>query len=385
MKILIFDHIMSGHHGEYISHLLKFLPNDFKKVRFLVREEIKDHELVELSISELKDNGTCEIDYLTKDDLLYLNGGMKIFRPFRVLNFISKYCNKHNFDKLFFLYLNSVFIALMIKRPPLDIYGILFLQFTRISADNFRTRLKKLAKGVITRLVTYNKNVIKIFLINDEWSANYLNEKYNLNKYEFLLDPLPEIPNIGRDKSSDILKKLKLNENKFFLHPGSITDRKGTIELIMAFNKSKNKSNYKLLIIGKASKEFETKLRAIIKDTDMQDSVIFRNDFVSYEVLNMLIKLCKAVIIPYKISETSSGIIGHTMKNNKLLITVNRGLIGELARNYSKSILIKSCTVIDIKRAIEKIDLNTITNCNNTNNKFSAKEFTYKIVKTIRS
>ena len=63
---------------------------------------------------------------------------------------------------------------------------------------------------------------------------------------------------------------------------------------------------------------------------------------------------CDAVLIPYKNTESSSGIIGHAASSQKPVITINKGLLGDIVKQYKLGWLIEESSPVFIADGIRK-------------------------------
>lgn len=383
MKYLIYDIISTGHHSEYISHLVNYIINDKLngEFYFIVSEEF-EFKFPEI-INKSKESPHIKWEFINKSILHKIFNSSLLKRSFKELEIVNEYALKHGIKDVLLLYFNTFQFALIFKKPKFNIKGILFLQFTRMTKNTFLNKIKYLRKYLITKMYLKNRKIKKIFILNDENSVDFLNIKFNSNTFNMLPDPIPHYKEI---EGLDIYEYYKINNNKkILLHPGAIDPRKGTIEIIESidFLSEKSVNNFAILIVGKANHNIEELINNKINNLKNKNfSIVFSNTFVSNSFLKSLFLQSFAVLMPYKNSEASSGILGHAILANKFVLTPDSGLIGEIVSNNDWGVLVKDVTANEIALGIEKL----IDFKGDFNNSFefieshSEREFSFKLL-----
>lgn len=354
MKILLFDILITGHHSEYISHIVDYLnsnedQNDYVLVvnnQFSIKfpkicqiiENIENLKLVEISQKEF-----------TEDQ----KGGL-IRMSFAWFKLMNQYALRFNIDHVILLYLNVFQLAFCFFRPSYTISGILFQQFHRMEIENWKDKVKYWRKYYITKGVVANKSVKRIHILNDSSSVDYFNFEFNSAVFEMLPDPVPNFRPIPK---FDIYSYYGISKNrKIILHLGSLGERKGTYEVVnsLPYIEERDSDSVILLIVGKASEEKLTKLleKRLIEYPKL---IIWDNRFVSNEMMKSLFDQCDAVLMPYKNPEASSGILGHALASSKPVITVGQGLLKEIVLERRCGLLIENVDSAEISVAISSI------------------------------
>ena len=333
MNKLLFDTSVTGHHSEYISHLIDYIAARDSKTNyfFVVNPNFKSifPQIIKKS-SNSKNINWIEINEKEYAKIQNYNMIKKSFYNFKIMNMYSK---SLDIDSVTLLYFNIFQLAIIFFRPKYSLEGILFLQFSRMNRKKIKDKIKYYRKYLITKLYIINPSIKKIFLLNDEKSVKYLNKTFNTKKFEMLPDPIPNLKSIP---NFNIFQHFNINvKSKIFLHIGSLGDRKGTFEILeSAYEIPKNiQEDLVFLFVGKISPEkererFEAKIKEIKTKTDVK--IIFDNNFISNELMKSLFDQCFGVLIPYKNTEASSGILGHAANSNKKVISTGKGLIKQL-------------------------------------------------------
>lgn len=143
MTYIIYDSSITGHHSEYLSHVVDYIVSKptIDNYVLVVPEEIqikfpdiikKSEHFFQIRWEYIK---TEETDKLSRMSLV-----KRSFKEFKIVEFYAK---KHNAHCVYLMYFNLFQLALVFKRPTFYISGILFLQFYRMEKDNWKVKIKK--------------------------------------------------------------------------------------------------------------------------------------------------------------------------------------------------------------------------------------------------
>lgn len=367
MNILFFDHLSSGHHSEYVNHFLKHLSDDKNFYYILISEDLKNK-----TITHNKNN--IQLICLNKSELNTLSGKSLMRQSVMLKQIVDKYATKLQIDYVFFLFLNIMQFGLLLKTVNYKCGGILFQPYTRIKIDNLKSFLRYSYKKYATYFLS--KKIKDIFILNDESSVINLNVKFKTNVFKYLIDPLP---NIKIEKNLNIIETYGLESKYIVLHPGSLSDRKGTLECINAISVVDDEI-FQLVIAGAASGDFNKKIKDLIHSLDLSCKITYLDGYLDNNLLFNLFLVADVFLIPYKNPEASSGIFGHAVNLNKIVITPKKGLLGEMASNYSNSILLNNVNSKEIADAIEKAYNTNIRNPSLNVGQFSPKVFVNTVI-----
>lgn len=354
MNKLFFDISISGHHLEYLSHLINsILTSMDDKYYFIVHPSFSKHspdlcKKVDLHknihIIEVTSN---EFDRIHKSPLMKAS-----FESYRIMN---QYAIRYNIDQVILLYFNVFQLSTIFFRPKYSISGILFFPLSN-NSDNFLYRtLKYLKKYLIIKSFLFNSRIKNIFILEDAQIVNFLNKEFKTSVFKILRDP---IPNLSPLKNFDIKSHYGIHKNnKVFLHFGSLSDRKGTFEIIDSIYHLPDgeKKQMTFIFVGKAVDSLTedlilSKIKKIQKSESCQ--IIWDNQFVSNEMMKSLFNQSDVIVMTYKDNQGSSGILGHAAISKKILIATNEGLIGRLVNEFNLGILVNK---VDPKEISGKI------------------------------
>jgi len=238
-----------------------------------------------------------------------------------------------------------------------------------MNANTLKLKLKYYRKYITTYLYTLNRKIDRVYILNDNKSAFFFNKKFNTDIFKKIVDPVPEIESLA---DFSLNKHYNLASNKkVFLHIGSLSDRKGTIEIVKSteFLKKEIQSEVVILIVGVSTNPlFEVRLHNQIDKSKKNSGaeIIWDNQFVSKEMMKSLFNQCSLVLIPYKNEEASSGILGHSIAAKKKVIVSGGGLLKDIVVENNLGYLLDK---VSPRNIAEKIDLTFKINSVEINNK----------------
>lgn len=346
MNILFFDIDITGHHSEYISHIVDYITtieND-NNYYFVVHPSFQE-KFPAIVNNSLKNNSIKFIK-TTNDEINKLDTANRIIRSknhFRLMNYYSL---KYNVEVTYLLHMNVFQIALGLYKVPYKIKGILFMQFTNMRIRSIKDYYYYLRRYFPMLLCIRNKNLDSIFLLNDTESVVSLNSKFKKNNvFKFLADPIPFVEG---EKDFDIREFYNIKKDKkIFLHFGALSERKGTLDILDAvYFLRDNQDKVTIILAGKATDEFAETLTERIFQVQNTTGIqlIWDNSFLANERVVALFNQCDVVLIPYKNAEASSGVLGHTISSYKKVIGPSNGLIGKMIDEYALGVTIDNIT-----------------------------------------
>jgi glycosyltransferase involved in cell wall biosynthesis len=224
--------------------------------------------------------------------------------------------------------------------------------------ESFKEKLNYFRKYAVTKLYCLNPRIKTIFILNDIKTVDFLNNEFSTAVFKMLPDPIAELEPL---ENFDIYRQYSsCKSRKIFLHIGSLGDRKGTFEVIDSarYISEKIQNEIFILLVGMAE---DKRTEQIILDKIKQNTaktkvkIVWDNQFVPHEMMKSLFDQSYAVLLPYKNTEASSGILGHAAASNKKIIATGKGLIKELIEDNNLGILLDSVSPIEIAAKIDEI------------------------------
>ncbi|GHT50805.1 hypothetical protein FACS189440_18860 [Bacteroidia bacterium] len=356
MNVLIFDIQITGHHSEYISHLVDYLDNNIdSNIYYIIVHPIFSEKFPAIA-NKAKLIQNIAWHEISVSELVSTENTGLISMSLSFYNIMNRYALKYNADHVILLYLNIFQFALSIYRPKYILSGILFFQFTRQEKRTLMEKIKYCRKYLQTLLLIKNKSIQNIFILNDDQTVEYLTVKLKTAVFKKLHDPILilkslEVINIRDCYHIDAYKSI-------YLHIGSLDYRKGTIEILDSIKYIDDEYQQKICFIfaGKSEnpfkEEFESKVKYYAENSFVQ--IIWIDKFISDIEMKSLFEQCNYVLIPYKRTEASSGILGHAVAAKKTLIGSNSGLLKVIILENEFGVLVDNVDATSIAKAIKE-------------------------------
>lgn len=376
MNIIIFTNDIYGHHIEYIHHLYIMAKDDHNNNYYFVLP------------SKFNNFRSTYIWPQANNILLELyEGGIENTRPsgfieqikysLKVTLYIMHTAKKYNASRI---YVNTL-VDFLIFSPyflwkKLKLYGVIYKIFLRVENISL---IRLFLEKTIFFIASKSKIFGSIFVLNDRKSTNSLNKMFNTDKFVHLVDPFVPL----RLESKKYNFRIKYNirkEKKIFIHFGSLCKAKGTLDIlesIIALN-TEEKNNYAFVFAGLILEDIKYDFYQLVAKLNNQVQIIIIDEFCSLETLSAMFTSCDAILIPYRRTAQSSGVIGYASQFGKPVIAPQNGLLGELVVKYQLGIVIPQINSNNLIKAYSDIakgryripsqdycDKNSITEFNN--------------------
>lgn len=381
MKTLIVETQSNGHYPEYLKHVISWVnENNLQdEYVFYLTGNLESH-LTEFQDLPVK-TSICFFDK-SKDDELRWTNDLAGF----IVNRIKEINLKFEIKVVVFLNINLVLrfpgILFSSKKFPYLFKGIFFQSPYRLRIEKTGF-LKRIKREAAIFLLAKNKNCKDLFLLNDPKGADYYS-KWS-KKIKNINDPIHVIEN----ECINIREKHGISaEKKVVLHIGSLSEIKGTldvIETLININGSNRSQEFYFLLVGKST-EVVTKKMALIENIVPHSNYHFRNEYVEDCEFISYIKQSDIVLITNNNVETSSGILNHAVFNSKMILAPNKGYFLERLSNYEFSALYSNKNeilelIVNSVRLVNEADSQLFSDDCDSNEQFkSALDFTITLL-----
>lgn len=339
MTIIIFSSQIEGHFLEFVHHLYDLaldrlehrfvflLPSSFVDVKDKFEWEVKSHITFEL-FDEYKPTTTQR-------------GFVQLLcESYKMSKLVAHAARKYQADYVFSnTIINFVPFAPFFIKKPTKLIGIIYRIY--LHDMDSRSKMSLITDKLKYRLMARSRVFHKLFILNDSESATILNNIYKTNKFCHIADPY--IP-ILMEHAEDIRSQYRLGRNKImFIHFGAMNTNKGTIEILESIRalSDKEKGDYCFFFAGRVSTGITDRFYRLYNELKDEVQIIVKDEFCSYEFFASLCIACDAILTPYRRTAQSSGLIGYASQFGKPVIAVNKGLLGQLVREYELGILIE--------------------------------------------
>lgn len=350
METIIFTSEIKGHFLEYIHHIYELCSQKDGEYLFYVPEEfniIKDRFLW-IETSNIK------FEFIPKQASEYYSSVNFITKAKYINHLLKLQVEKYNAKKIFCCFLMEVLpYAPFILPKDVKISGIVYMIYLyRWREFSLLAKLQNILKYL---LMTLSTKFDTILILNDAKSSHKLNKFYKTKKFVPLPDPYVPLLSNQTSKLRSIYGISA--DTTIFAHFGALNENKGTLDLLDSImllpEDIKLKSHF--FIAGRVDEEIKDILYYKYNQLEHKANITLIDEFCSYDFLKDLCMACDALVIPYKRTSQSSGVIGYASQFGKPVIAPNRGLLGELVNQYKLGITIEDTTPASLIKAYIKI------------------------------
>lgn len=335
MTIIVFTHMLEGHHLEYIHHVYQMAYGD-KGNRYVFLLPISFVNIKEKFEWKKAEHITFD---LFEEDLKQEKRSKPIRESFYWSRFVAKVAKKYKAD---YVFANMVILfvpfAPIFMCKPTKIVGVIYRIYLHDIMD--RSGMSVLQDKLKFWIMAHTRVFHRMLVLNDSTSADRLNVLYKTNKYVPISDPY--VP-IEIEKPEDVRSEYGISHDKtLFVHFGAMNGNKATIEILRSLLAlpDEERRKYAFFFAGRVSDGIRDRFYALLAEVRDKVQVVVKDEFCSYEFFASLCLSCNAILTPYKRTAQSSGLIGYASQFGKPVIAVNRGLLGQLVREYELGILI---------------------------------------------
>lgn len=335
MKILVFDTEIEGHHLEYINHVYtKALTDKNNEYVFVIPE--KFNELKTNLIWEFSDK--VSFDLLSAEECNRCNQKSLLKASWNKTITLKQRIKKNHVSHVFLVVLIHFlpFLPILIHNIKISgiIYQIYLYKWTELNA------IQKILELIKYKLITKSKLFSNVYILNDHSASVYLNKKYSTSKFNYLPDPIVA-QNI---RPVNVRDKLNIPPfSKVFLHFGSLTKRKGTLEILKAIQliPEEDANQYTFIFAGKISDDINSDFIRLYDILKSKVKILVFNYFCDYLFIANLCYSSDYLLIPYYNSAQSSGVLGYASLFGIPVIGPAENLLGKLIRKNRLGLTIK--------------------------------------------
>lgn len=337
----------SGHRIEYMQNLINHAHNkEADNLFFLLSQDFKD---------KLANLGTVKNVFYFANSHSSSNKFSKFTKYFFMYLYAIKLARKKEIYNVSFMFLNEFYLAAFLFTSNISISGIAFhTNYRKQSKLSFKAKIKehlffKFAK---------KSNVKKIFVLNDEECAISYNYICKKNVFSCLVDPVTSFVDTASYEYVQVLGRQYPDHKLNMLHAGVLSHRKGTDIFLNSLNMLPQdlRSVVRVFIVGRPVTDFSDRFDLLIQRVEPNIELIIIPDFVTNSELQAFIEFSDVAILPYRNTESSSGMISRSMLENKFIIAPNQGLVYNVLKNYRLYIPLLNNEPVMLAKAIEKFN-----------------------------
>ena len=375
MKILIVEPNGSGHHlALYVRHVVHKLVEEKCVISLLTTRSATAHSSFKL-LEKYKDK--INLHYLPELPLINGVSAFKLFmnqiKSWFVLQQEFKKINaKTYFDVVYISTVDWVIKATEVLGSPF--YQVPFVALY-MSPKHHRksmglgpvSRQDWLYKKMFQRLLTIS--TLRNILVIDEFFFDYCKQNYGL-----LAKKVKYVPDFGEVRGAGTKEECRDHlriplKCKLLLVYGSLTKRKGIIQLIKAIAHPDSPKDLKVIIAGKIKediKSFFTSpiIKKMIEEKRIFLRLYFHNDEDEYRVF----KATDYVWLGYiGGSYGSSGVLYQALHAGATIVSMEDGLIGKIVKKYKLGVTVNPACLNSVLQGLNRISLNQHLRFNNDN------------------
>ncbi len=349
-RTLIFDDSVEGHHLEYIHHLyMSSVAKINEEFVFILAPKFK----ILRNKLTWPQCYNITIDYLSERDTAFLKN--KFIKSYFLCRILKETTNKYNISNIFLISLMDFipFLPIFFNKK-IKISGIIYLIYLyRWKNSSIKIKIYDSIKYLI---FSRSKIFEHVFLLNDKVAPIYLNKKYNTSVFHYLPDPF--VP-LFDSKLKNLRNDLNIQSEKIIcLHFGALTERKGTIEILKAITLVNESILNKCCFIfaGKVCADIKESFYLLIDEVEKKTQIIIYDKFCDYDFIGSLCLTSNYILIPYKNSEQSSGLLGYAAQFNVPIVGPRGGILGKLIKKYNLGLLLERPSVECLAQFINNIE-----------------------------
>jgi glycosyltransferase involved in cell wall biosynthesis len=342
MKYLFVDLNISldGHKLGFMQNTLNYLAskNDENSYLFLANNS------GDFKIQIPEKNKNIEVIYTTAEQRVLISDQKRTLQKAKIeWDIVYQTASKNAVHHVIMMDLDLYQISIGLKQTPFYVSGIWFRPYLRLQPDNLSLKAKirceilKLQKKLTVKIALRNKNLCKIFILNDETMP--LELKSVSDRFQYLPDPIfpySQLAGFNARKYYSIP-----DNNLIFLQFGFIDDRKNNENIIKALHLLPDNiaSKTSLLIIGKFEKDYLQKINKW-QGQNAKFQLITRNEFVSDAEMESTFAQSDVILRMNHTFAGSSGIVGIAASHDKPCIVSDFGVMADQVAKYELGLII---------------------------------------------
>lgn len=349
-RVLIFDYTLQGHHREYLHHLYMAAGQKTNE-EYIFAVPAAFEQLY--TPTQWPDFKNITFTYINERVLEKIPQNF-LKRSWVLSKLLHKTAKRHRAQRVFLIELITFFpfLPFLLSRK-VRVAGIIYLIYLyRWKKSSIAGRIKDLLKYVLIKCYTRLETV---FILNDPVAACYLNKLFHSRKFRPLPDPYVPLRASGVKNMRDELKIP--SRQKVILHFGALEKNKGTLDIYTAIRlmPPSQRQNFTFIFAGKVMEDIYQEFYRCYHELKEEASIILYDKFCPFELLGSLCLTCDAILIPYRRTCQSSGVIGYAAQFQKPVIAPREGLLGKLIRRNHLGLVLTGTTPQEIISALQDI------------------------------
>lgn len=374
--LLIYDADLSGHHRDYLDAVVDFVQSNTPLCAGVSRVSFMLPLDYWLARPDSATSGQIHRLDIPAQTLEQRNALSPRKRAVLEIELLAGIVAAEQVDELILMNLDYFQVALATPRARLigcPVSGIQLQPYTRTELVALRPPrqpallFRALRKRLRLQKMLNNTNIARLLIPADAMAVEMINKRH-AGLVDAIALPEPYL-SVSQTPAEDVaqsgLADISIHQRygldsdtRIILVFGKLAARKNIENVIQAMSMLKHSGtdNLALLVVGKAGRKYQEKLRRLaFKNQTTRSCVFFDFDFVEDTVLRALFKTCHIVAMPYSKAYQSSGILFQAIQYSKPVIAANQGLVDELVREYGLGKTVNPASVQQISEAIANL------------------------------
>lgn len=342
---MFFDIELEGHHLEYLHHYYMGAISSPQNLYFFVVPDTFNKYKSHFEWPEAKH---INFIFIKHEDILKARKNSMLKSDYECSRLLKKYIERLKPERVFLtMLIHYLPYILMVKndKPILSgiIYRIYLYEWANLSMG------KKFINVIKFLILSNCSNIKNIYVLNDRSSAIYLNKVYKTSKFEYLIDPYIPI----NKKFINVRNEYGIPSSKrIYLHFGALSERKGTLTILDSIKllTLEERKNFVFVFIGNIHLNIKAEFYKKVEELQSTINIIVKDEFVDFETLGNFCYTCDVVLLPYKSSIQSSGVIGYAAQFGKPVIGPSTGILGKLIRKFNIGYTLKDISAESLRQ-----------------------------------
>ena len=369
-KLMLFDLIVGGHHGNYIQHLVEFwCEQGFSgHLDIVVSPEFLQLHSNVLDIAPKYNQANVNFVAITPEEKKALQSSKSsISRAFRALGeweLLCKYAKVLRSTHCLIMYFDTCELPLaMGKKSPCPFSGIYFRptfhygDFTDYSPSQKEKIQQWRERFTLARILRHPQ--LKTLFCLDPFAVKHIDAQfYSKKKVVPLPDPV-QIHKNSKFQLSNLRESLGIHPSRqVFLLFGALTGRKGIYQLLDAIPLLSSELCQKLCLVfvGSANTTEQARIKSQVAAVCQKQPVqiVEHYEFVPERDVPAYFQLTDVVLATYQRHVGMSGILLLAAAAQKPILSSNYGLMGEISRRYGLGLTVDSTVPDEIAKGLTR-------------------------------
>lgn len=346
-EYVVIEPLLSGHRFRYLRMAVCAFVGKSCNVTLITDEENRN----DLRLKSLQDETGIRIVYFgfkfVKSPGLNIN--LTLHKDF--VESFGKVSVSQQYDHVFVPYLDYLTVGVALFGSPfgrVKFSGVL-MRTDFLFGLNQSSRLMSVLRGLFFQLLIRNKYLVRVLLI-DEF---VFDKCKSVQKIRLINDPA-FLPGLDDKKAcSDLAAVNDTARYLKILVYGSLSERKGILELLEALKLAEKSDRFLIILAGKMEPSLYAKVKKLAGEVAIGDVKIeFLNFYIDDAQEAMLFSDADLVWVAYKNFYNMSGVLCQAGLVKKPVIATNPGTIGKLVEKYELGINVDLYNKISIIEAL---------------------------------